>query len=461
MTCTKPVTVTVWAQARQTVDGHLLRQPLSITGDRACRPGVPAAWSGSTAADVTPFADGRVEVEVTAATDDPDFPVRQTARSRTIVTVAAVPPTTLPTSAATLAGRGAPSGAGVAGRRLPPVAAGSLEFSGDPGDYVSRGREWTYGASGGDRWDAHHFLAENAVKLDVSGRDSKSWTLELRAASGQPLRVGRYADAVGSDVDGRPFLDLSGDGRACATTGEFTITALRLTAHGYVERLAAEFTQRCHNSASALRGRVLIDNPPQPPDLTVALGVTQSATFGDVSARAYLPVTVTCSKSTEVRLWAEVRQSREDNLPQLESGQVRIACRAGEPTRQIVEADVIRDPLPVAGPARVTLDAHAGDPDYQELTVRSATTLPVVFEPVIEQRRPRTAIPATDQPRATMVNFPILSFRFGPTLGVFPRKILPTEASRAPKAIASLHRLYSLNELTTHPKPSCCRRSHV
>ncbi|GGK44241.1 hypothetical protein GCM10010124_41350 [Pilimelia terevasa] len=384
VTCTKSVAVTVWAQARQTVGGELLRRPLSVTGDRGCRPGAPVKWSGSTAADFTPFADGRVEVEVTAAADDPDFLVRETARSRTIVTVAAVPPA----SVAALAGNAAPSVAHAVGRRLPPVAAGLLEFSGDRGDSVSLGRKWTYGVSAGDRWDAHHFLAGNAVKLDVSGRDSKSWTLVMRAASGQRLRVGRYADAVGGDVQGRPFLDLSGDGRACATTGEFTITELRLTAHGYVERLAADFTQRCNNSASALRGHVLIDNPPQPPDLTLGLSLTPSATFGDVSARAYLPVTVTCSKSTEVRLWAEVRQSREDNLPQLESDQVTIACRAGEPTRQVVEADVIRSPLLIAGPAKVTLHGHAADPDYAEVTIRSATTLPVLFEPVIEQRQP-------------------------------------------------------------------------
>lgn len=72
------------------------------------------------------------------------------------------------------------------------------------------------------------------------------WSLELRSADGQPLQVGRYANAYSSTwfmrPAGVPTLDLvSGMYRPSSVQGEFVIHELETDAGGRITRLALDF----------------------------------------------------------------------------------------------------------------------------------------------------------------------------------------------------------------------------
>jgi hypothetical protein len=98
--------------------------------------------------------------------------------------------------------------------------------------------------------------------------------VELTAPYGKKLEVGEYNNAEGTPEanSGRPGLDVGGDGRGCNKPhGRFTVRDIHYTASGEVDRLWANYEQRCETPTSpALFGEVRIGEPaPTTPEATI------------------------------------------------------------------------------------------------------------------------------------------------------------------------------------------------
>jgi hypothetical protein len=155
-----------------------------------------------------------------------------------------------------------------------PVATGSLSFSGDRHDSVTRGLSYSYSTSNGDKFivvDGDHLVfadaATGVVHIAVDAANGDSWSLVFIAPSGQVLAPGTYTvthNPSTGDFRPGPGLELGGNGVACGDqTGSFTITRAVFGAGGYVQSFDATFEQQClgATAGSAARGEVHISNP--------------------------------------------------------------------------------------------------------------------------------------------------------------------------------------------------------
>jgi hypothetical protein len=159
-----------------------------------------------------------------------------------------------------------------------PMATGSLSFSGDRQDSVSRGMSYSYSTSNGDTFvvvdgDALIFAPADTgvVHIAVDAANGDRWSLVFIAPSGQVLTPGTYTvthNPSTGDFRPGPGLDLSGNGVACGNViGSFTITQAVFGAGGFLESFDATFEQQCvgATSSAAARGEVHISNPGQQP----------------------------------------------------------------------------------------------------------------------------------------------------------------------------------------------------
>ncbi|HEX8120121.1 MAG TPA: hypothetical protein VF549_02540 [Solirubrobacteraceae bacterium] len=127
---------------------------------------------------------------------------------------------------------------------------GSLEVAGEPGEYVTDGRTWTYGPRGsefsatGDR---------QSVGFVALGPDS-SWSAEFSVPEGQALRRGAHFVADG-DEDGGPRMEVERGSRYCSgdQVGDFTVRSIRLS-RGRIRDVSIAFTARCNGARAALHG---------------------------------------------------------------------------------------------------------------------------------------------------------------------------------------------------------------
>jgi hypothetical protein len=70
--------------------------------------------------------------------------------------------------------------------------------------------------------------------------------------------------------DGAPGLSIVGDGRGCNTlTGQFDVHEISHASTGELLVFDATFEQHCEGFGPALFGRIRIENPPPPPDVTL------------------------------------------------------------------------------------------------------------------------------------------------------------------------------------------------
>jgi HYR domain len=141
----------------------------------------------------------------------------------------------------------------------------------EPGDFVGQGVEQLYTSA--DSTFTSFFVGDSFFRASVqSGDYEHSWLVDLVAPDGQPLVVGSYTGAESASFPrspGAPGLDVYGDGRGCgALTGQFDVTEVSLASTGEVLTFDATFEQRCEGFDPALFGRIRIENPPPPPDLT-------------------------------------------------------------------------------------------------------------------------------------------------------------------------------------------------
>jgi hypothetical protein len=154
-----------------------------------------------------------------------------------------------------------------------PVATGSLSFSGNPGDYISQGKSYSYSTSKGDALDVTS--STGRVSVSVKAYNGDWWTLDFdapgtpdRPVPGQSavLAPGTYTQAHRYPFNGNgPGLNLSGDGRGCnELTGSFTVINAVFGPQGYVQAFDATFEQHCEGGNPAARGEIHISNsPPQ------------------------------------------------------------------------------------------------------------------------------------------------------------------------------------------------------
>lgn len=129
-----------------------------------------------------------------------------------------------------------------------------LTFSGEPGEYLSGGTAWSYGPArdGLSAADA----GEGGIKFSVDGADDANWFIDAYPPAGQRLALGRYTGAGSSGFGGQswPVLKMSGDGRGCASTGEFTVTSLTREFDGRLRSVGIDFQLRCQDNPKLLRG---------------------------------------------------------------------------------------------------------------------------------------------------------------------------------------------------------------
>jgi hypothetical protein len=114
-------------------------------------------------------------------------------------------------------------GAGPAGAQA--VESGSLDFSGDPGDYITGGLAYSYSVEGGDLLTVASGNG-SIVNVSLSGANGDWWYLSFDAPLDEVLAPGTYSEATRYPFNGAgPGLSLSGNGRGCNTlTGSFTVT---------------------------------------------------------------------------------------------------------------------------------------------------------------------------------------------------------------------------------------------
>lgn len=137
----------------------------------------------------------------------------------------------------------------------------SLVFSGDPGDYISQGRDWSYDKTNAVITASRNF--DNGISVAVEG--ATWWTLDTAAPFNAPLAVGTYkrAQRFPFQPTYAPGLDLSGDGRGCNTlTGQFTVHQVQYDSGGLPQVADIEFEQHCEGGVPAARGRFLLNAVP-------------------------------------------------------------------------------------------------------------------------------------------------------------------------------------------------------
>jgi HYR domain len=145
-----------------------------------------------------------------------------------------------------------------------------LYMNSQPGDYIGGGIEQLYTSADTAITGS---LPEGGSVFNatvIQGPYTHWWYVDIAAPQGQPLAVGSYTGAVRY-----PFnppgagLSISGDGRGCNTlTGAFDVNELSYAPTGELLVFDATFEQHCEGGPAALFGRIRIENPAPPPDLT-------------------------------------------------------------------------------------------------------------------------------------------------------------------------------------------------
>jgi hypothetical protein len=145
-----------------------------------------------------------------------------------------------------------------------------LYMNSEPGDYIGGGIEQLY-TSDNSTFNASlpqgggHFSA-----FVLQGNYDHWWFVDIAATSGEPLAEGSYIGALRYPFnDDAPGLSVDGDGRGCNTlTGQFDVNEISHASTGELLVFDATFEQHCEGFDPALFGRIRIENPPPPPDVT-------------------------------------------------------------------------------------------------------------------------------------------------------------------------------------------------
>ncbi len=257
-----------------------------------------------------------------------------------------------------------------------PVEAGTVEFSGDPGDWITGGLKYSY-VDGVDELTVSSSVDNSVVSIGVNGANGDSWFLDFDAPLSQPLAPGTYPDAIRYPFNGAgPGLSLTGNGRGCNTlTGTFTVLDASFGPHGYVEAFHATFEQHCEGLEPAARGEVHITNPPPPPELDLDLSVSTEGEANLINGRAVLHGTVSCNKPTPVQLEGTVVQVKRRTLI-TGTYATQVDCTPGSPIPWTSSASPNGTTPFTRGAVEAETGATGHDADYgQDVTVNTTTVV--------------------------------------------------------------------------------------
>jgi len=252
-----------------------------------------------------------------------------------------------------------------------PVTAGTFTMTGDPGDYITGGATYSYDVAAGDRLSISADDQLRGVYLSIDGKNGDWWSMDLKAPAGQQLAVGNYPEATRAPFSGAGAgIDIGGNGRGCNTIeGSFVVADVAFGPHGYVERLDATFEQHCEGGDPALRGRVVIGNPPPPAPLEFTVTPATDGVFSKLNGKATVHGTVVCNADATVHFTGLVTQVKKKVIIRGPlSGQV--ACVKGETAQWSATADPTGTTPFQKGQVELTGSAWANDPNYSGETVR-------------------------------------------------------------------------------------------
>jgi hypothetical protein len=135
-----------------------------------------------------------------------------------------------------------------------------IRVSSTPGDYIGGGQQRLY-LSPYDRFTSSSNFS-NGVQVQLNGQNGEWLTLNLAGPNNAPLAVGTYENAKRWPFhDASPGIDFSGNGSGCnQILGRFVIREFATKADGTLDRLAADFEQRCEVAGPPLSGEVRINS---------------------------------------------------------------------------------------------------------------------------------------------------------------------------------------------------------
>lgn len=131
----------------------------------------------------------------------------------------------------------------------PVTGAWSAQWTGDPGDYISQGRSWSFGPPA----DGMQVSASRTLVM-LATRD---WNAEFEAPVGERLASGRTYEGARRYPfnDAAPGLAIHGDGRGCnELSGTFTVNKIEFDDAGTLRAFDVTFEQHCEHMPPALRG---------------------------------------------------------------------------------------------------------------------------------------------------------------------------------------------------------------
>jgi hypothetical protein len=265
---------------------------------------------------------------------------------------------------------------GAAPAQAQPVEAGTVEFSGDPGDFITGGLKYSY-VAGVDQLTVSASADNSVVSIGVNGANGDGWSLDFDAPLSQPLVPGTYPDATRYPFNGAgPGLSLSGNGRGCNTlTGTFTVLDASFGPNGYVEAFHATFEQHCEGMEPAARGEVHITNPPPPPELDMDVSVSSDGEANRVNGRAVLHGTVSCTKPTPVQVAGTVVQLQRRTLI-TGTYATQVDCTPGSPVPWTASARPNGTTPFIRGAVEAETRATGHDADYgRDVTVDTTTVV--------------------------------------------------------------------------------------
>lgn len=234
----------------------------------------------------------------------------------------------------------------------------SLSFISEPGDAIGQGESRTF-------TDVQTARGNTQTQITVEVFDGDDWfVLVLSAEAGEVLRRGSYEDAeraIWTEPGTEPGLYFYGNNRTCESVeGRFEIEEIKFGAFGYVERLRANFEQRCDGATATLWGDIVVDNPPKPAEMKMRLGVVTIAPL-DASGEASVHYRLRCEYPTGGSIFATVEQSQSDGAVVQGSFETKTGCTAGYLPISSDEGTPFQP-----GPATITMVARMEDPNYSE-----------------------------------------------------------------------------------------------
>ena len=255
-----------------------------------------------------------------------------------------------------------------------PVTSGSWKFGGDPGDYISGGRDYKYSPVNGDALTVTGAEDKNHVGVSVSGVQGDWWSLDFAAPRGEALTAKTYDGATRYPFQGAGAgLSHGGNGRGCNTlTGTFTIQDIVWGPHGYVQKLDATYEQHCEGWEAALRGEIHIANAPAPAELALEVDVAAEGKANPINGKAVISGTVSCNQPVTVGVSGQVTQVK-NNYINRGNYSTSVACKPGAPVPWTAQADPSGTTPFQKGKAEVTSKATAQDPNYNVPVAKEIT----------------------------------------------------------------------------------------